>query len=443
MDERKDEDKPMRRRSILTVLLAGTACLLLAGCQTNDEVIPESTFRSLLKLVAADAADNNSFGMAVAVDGAYALVGAPGEDGNGTNSGAAYLFLQSQGGLDGWGQVMKFVASDAGDEDLFGISVAISGDYAVVGAVAEDGAGTSRGAAYVFYRNQGGADSWGQVKRLRASDAADDDGFGFAVALDGDTLIVGADGEDGSGTDEGAAYVFYKDQGGADNWGQVVKLTAGDPDDVNQFGYSVAVSGDAVLVGSPGDNGAGSDRGAAYVFSRDLGGADGWGQVKKLTASDTADDVWLGNSVALDGSLAVVGAAWDDGGGTNRGAAYLFGRDQGGAENWGEVKKLTASDANNSDIFGYAVALDGDYVVVGAGWSEGGGTERGQAYLFARNEGGTDNWGEVQRLRASDGANQDWFGFSVALDGIYLLVGADGEDGAGTERGAAYLFRKI
>jgi len=338
---------------------------------------------------------------------------------------------------------MKFVASDAGDEDLFGISVAISGDYAVVGAVAEDGAGTSRGAAYVFYRNQGGADSWGQVKRLRASDAADDDGFGFAVALDGDTLIVGADGEDGSGTDEGAAYVFYKDQGGADNWGQVVKLTAGDPDDVNQFGYSVAVSGDAVLVGSPGDNGAGSDRGAAYVFSRDLGGADGWGQVKKLTASDTADDVWLGNSVALDGSLAVVGAAWDDGGGTNRGAAYLFGRDQGGAENWGEVKKLTASDANNSDIFGYAVALDGDYVVVGAGWSEGGGTERGQAYLFARNEGGTDNWGEVQRLRASDGANQDWFGFSVALDGLYLLVGADGEDGAGTERGAAYLFRKI
>jgi hypothetical protein len=89
------------------------------------------------------------------------------------------------------------------------------------------------------------------------------------------------------------------------------------------------------------------------------------------------------------------------------------------------------------------VALDGDFVVVGAGWSEAGGTERGQAYLFARNEGGTDNWGEVQRLRASDGANQDLFGFSVALDGLYLLVGADGEDGAGTDRGAAYLFRKI
>ena len=100
----------MRIRSILTVLLAGAACLLLAGCQANDEVIPETTFRSLLKLVASDTADNTSFGMSVAVDGAYALVGAPGDDVNWTNSGAAYLFLQSQGGLDGWGQVKKLVA---------------------------------------------------------------------------------------------------------------------------------------------------------------------------------------------------------------------------------------------------------------------------------------------------------------------------------------------
>jgi len=141
--------------------------------------------------------------------------------------------------------------------------------------------------------------------------------------------------------------------------------------------------------------------------------------------------------------LAVVGAAWEDSGGTNRGAIYLFSRDQGGAENWGELKKLTASDARNGDLFGYDVALSGDTIVAGAGWNGGGGTERGQAYLFSRNEGGADNWGEIQRLRASDAANEDWFGFSVALDGPYALVGAAGEDGAGIERGAAYLFRKI
>ena len=433
----------MRMRSILTVLLAGTACLLLAGCQANDEVMPETTFRSLLKLVAGDTADNTSFGMSGDVDGDLAIVGAPGDDVNGTNSGAAYIFSRELGGLDGWGQVTKLVASDAAADDLFGVSVDISGDYAVVGAVAEDGAGTGRGAAYIFYRNQGGADSWGQVKKLTASAAADNDGFGFAIALEGDTLIVGADGEDGDGTDEGAAYIFYKDQGGADNWGPVVRLVAGDPDDVDQFGYSIDLSGDVAVIGSPGENGTGSNRGAAYIFSRDLGGADGWGQLKKLTASDTFDDVWFGTSVALDGALAVIGAGWDNGSGTDRGAAYLFGRDQGGADNWGQFKKLTASDAHDSDFFGYDVAVDGDYVVVGAGWSKGGGTQRGQVYVFVRSEGGTDNWGEAQILRASDGANEDWFGFSVAIDGLYLLSGASGEDGAGVSRGAAYMFRKI
>ena len=436
----------MRMRSILTVLLAGTACLLLAGCQANDEVIPENTFRSLLKLAAGDPADGDFFGMVAAVDGSYALVGSPGADVSATNQGAAYLFLQSQGGLDGWGEIKKLVAADAGDNDFFGVSVDISGDYAVAGADGDDGTGTDRGAAYIFYRNMGGADAWGQVKKLTASDAANSDGFGVSVALDGDTVIIGADGEDGAGTNEGAAYVFSRNQGGADNWGQVIKLVSGDPDDSDQFGNAVDIKGDIVLVGSPGKDGAGSNRGAAYLFRRDQGGLDAWGQVKKIVPGDPADDVLFGMALSIDGDLAVIGAAWDDGGGTNRGAAYLFGRDQGGAENWGEVKKLIASDAHNSDVFGYDVALDGSYVLVGAGWNGGGGTARGQAYLFARNEGGTDNWGEVQRLRASDGANEDWFGFSVALDGSYLLVGADGEDGAGAEgaeRGAAYMFRKI
>ncbi|MBE3131465.1 MAG: FG-GAP repeat protein [Acidobacteria bacterium] len=433
----------MRMRSILSVLLAGIACLLLAGCQANDAVIPETTFRSLLKLVASDTADNTSFGMSGDVDGDLAIVGAPGDDVNGNNSGAAYIFSHDLGGLDGWGQIKKLVASDAAADDLFGVSVDISGDYAVVGAVAEDGAGTGRGAAYIFYRNQGGADNWGQVKKLTASAAADNDGFGFAVALEGDTAIVGADGEDGGGTDEGAAYVFYKDQGGADNWGRVVRLVAGNTDDFNQFGYSIGLSGDVAVIGSPGESGAGSNRGAAYIFFRDMGGADGWGQLKKLTADDASDDVWLGTSVALDGALAVIGAGWDNGGGTERGAAYLFGRDQGGADNWGQFKKLTASDAHDSDLFGYDVAVDGDYVIVGASWSKGGGTERGQVYVFVRSEGGADNWGEAQILRAGDGENEDWFGFSVAIDGLYLLSGASAEDGAGLSRGAAYMFRRI
>ncbi|HMA54389.1 MAG TPA: hypothetical protein VKT17_07995, partial [Acidobacteriota bacterium] len=275
-----------------------------------------------------------------------------------------------------------------------------------------------------------------------ASDKADNDGFGFSVAIDGATLIAGSDGEDGAGTDRGAAYIFGKDQGGVGNWGQVAKIVSATPADGDRFGYAVALDGDLAVVGSPKEDGGGTDRGAAYAFARDFGGLEAWGLVKKLAPGDPKDNSWFGNSLAIEGSLAAVGAAWDDAGGTNRGAVYLFGRDVGGADLWGQIKKLAASDLHDGDFFGYSVNLNGANLVVGAGWAGGGGTERGQAYLFNKDEGGVDNWGEVQRLRASDGANADWFGWSIAMSGSYILVGAAGEDGAGSERGAAYVFKK-
>lgn len=426
-----------------TILFAGIACLLLAGCQAKDDTITETTFKSLLKLTSSAAADDDVFGYTLALDGNFAIVGAPGADGTGTDQGAAYLFLKSQGGLDGWGQVKTLLAEDAADSDFFGVSIDISGDYAVIGAYGENGSGTDQGAAYVFYRNQGGADNWGEIKKLVASDKADNDGFGCAVSIDGDTILVGADSEDGNGTDRGAAYIFTKDLGGPDNWGQVAKIISGDPHDVDQFGYSVSLQGDFALVGSPREDGLGTERGAAYLFSRDLGGTDAWGLVKKIVPGDPADDAWFATALAIDGSLAVIGSAWDDGGGTNRGAAYVFGRDEGGADNWGQIKKLTASDASDSAMFGYNVSLDGTNIVVGAAWAKGGGTARGQAYLYAKDEGGTDSWGEVQRMRASDAANGDLFGFATAMLGDYILVGAIDEDGAGSQRGAAYLFKKI
>lgn len=432
----------MNKPIALTLLFAGFACFLLAGCQTKEEPIPEGSFKSLLKLTASDAANSDSYGFTVALEGDYALVGAPGADGEGTDRGQAYLYLKSQGGTDGWGQVKTLVASDTADGDYFGVSVSLSGDYAVVGAVGENGTGTDQGAAYIFYRNQGGTDNWGQVRKISASDKGDDDGFGFSVSISGETILVGADGEDGAGTDRGAAYIFAKDLGGTDNWGQVAKLVSSVPGDGDRFGYAVCLDADSALVGSPEEDGTGTDRGAAYLFARDLGGTDAWGLVKRIVPSDSADNSSFGNALSLEGALAVVGAGWDDVGGTNRGAAYVFGRDVGGTDLWGQIKKLTASDLGDGEFFGYSVDIDGANIVVGASWAAGGGTERGQAYLFSKDEGGVDNWGQAQRFRASDGANGDWFGWSIAVSGSYILVGASGEDGAGTDRGAAYLFRK-
>ena len=433
--------RPYRTGALL--LTVALALGFLAACSADEEPPVETAFQSLKKLVAADAADYDNFGIAVAVGAEFAVVGSPGDDDEGSNAGAAYIFARTEGGTDGWGEVVKLVAADAAAGDLFGISVDISGDYAVVGAASEDGAGADRGAVYIFSRNQGGTDAWGQVARLRASGAADGDDFGISVAIDGDTLIVGAEGYAGATEKEGAAYIFGRDQGGANAWGQVVRLLSDDPGDTDQYGYSVDISGDIALVGAPGEDTVGGNRGAIRAYGRNYGGADTWGLVKKIAPTDPQDNSWFGTSVAVRGTRAVVGAPWHDGAGTDRGAVYVFGQNEGGADAWGQVAVLTASDTRDDDLLGLDIALYGSYVVASSPYSRGGGTQRGQVYVFGENEGGPGAWGEVQILRASDGSNDDQFGVSVDLFGGTILGGATGEDGSGTDRGAAYLFKEI
>ena len=162
-------------------------------------------------------------------------------------------------------EVKKITASDAQFNGSFGQSLAVSGDTAVVGGVRFEGSEVFHaGAAYVYQRAHGGADNWGEVKRLTASDAQAGDLFGENVAVSGDTAVVGANGNFFS--DPGAAYVYQRDQGGANNWGEVKKLTASDAQDFDEFGESVAVSGDTAVVGAFFEDAGGEDAGAAYVF---------------------------------------------------------------------------------------------------------------------------------------------------------------------------------
>ncbi len=284
-------------------------------------------------------------------------------------------------------EVKKLLASDAQAGDDFGYSVAVSGDTAVVGAWQEDAGGSNAGAAYVFQRNEGGQDNWGEVKKLAASDAQAFDQFGDSVALSGDTVVVGASQESAGGSNAGAAYVFQRDQGSQDNWGEVKKLTASDAEAQDGFGR-VAVSGDTAVVGAFGEDAEGSNAGASYVIERDEGSQDNWGEVRKLTASDAEADDLFGGSVAVSGDTAVMGATFES---TDRpgcrtcgfraGAAYVFERDEGSQDNWGEVTKLAASDAQARDNFG-TVAVSGDTAVVGAHGEGAGGFRAGAAYVF-------------------------------------------------------------
>ncbi|NNE68566.1 MAG: hypothetical protein HKN33_18520, partial [Pyrinomonadaceae bacterium] len=174
-------------------------------------------------------------------------------------------------------QTKKLTASDAALGDGFGWSVAISGDTAIVGAYANDDGGSDSGSAYIFERNQGGANNWGEVRKLTASDAAAGDNFGYSVAISVDTVIVGAFGNDDGGIDSGSAYIFEQNQGGANNWGEVRKLTASDGAAFDRFGWSVGISGDTAIVGAYGNDDGGNDSGSAYIFERNQGGANNWG----------------------------------------------------------------------------------------------------------------------------------------------------------------------
>jgi hypothetical protein len=413
-------------------------------------------------LRASDAQANDLFGWSVALDGDTLVVGAPNEDGGPgdplDSSGAAYLFERDQGGPGHWNQATVLRASDAQADDLFGRSVAFSGDTIVVGAPGEDGGAgdphQEAGAAYVFDRDQGGPGNWGQAVVLHASDGETEDWFGTSVAVSGDTVLVGAYGEDGGPGNPhpecGAAYIFEREHGGPDNWGQTAILRASDAQAEDFFGWSVAIDGDTAVVGAHGeDGGAGDprpDSGAAYVFERHQGGTGNWGQTKVLRASDAQVDGLFGSSVAIGGDVIVAGGPGDPI--TSSGAAYVFDRHQGGAGNWGQTKILRASDAQAGDYFGTQVAISGDTVVVGASREDGGAgdprTDSGAVYLFVRDEGSDDAWGQIAILRAYDAQGYDYFGASVATDGDTVVVGAPWENGGTgdphSNAGAAYAF---
>jgi hypothetical protein len=253
-----------------------------------------------------------------------------------------------------WTQQAKLTASDGVSNDYFGYSVAISGNTAVTGAVAKN---SLTGAAYVFVRS---GTAWSQQAKLTASDGAANDYFGDSVAVSGSTAVVGA--RQNSST--GAAYVFVPS---GTTWSQQAKLTASDAAPLDNFGVWVAVSGSTTVVGAFGKN---SNTGAAYVFVRS---GTTWSQQAELTAFDAAQSDNFGLSVALSGSIALVGAS---GKSSNKGAAYVFVRS---GTTWSQQSELTASDSVSNDYFGVSVALSGSNAVVGA---QGKNSFTGAAYVY-------------------------------------------------------------
>jgi hypothetical protein len=461
--------------------------------------------QAYLKASNTGAAD--MYGVAVAVDGDTVVVGASSEasaatgingvqsDNSARYAGAAYVLVRANGV---WSQQAYLKASNTDAYDSFGSSVAISGDTIVVGAYNEasaatgvngnqaDNSASGTGAAYVFTRSNG---AWSQQAYLKPHIAAVTGAyFGYSVAIDGDTVVVGASQDDvrafgvnspplgGYLGESGAAYVFAR-SGGV--WSQQAYLKASNADYDDYFGEHVAIDGDTVVVGAiaedsaaNGVNGdqasnAATDSGAAYVFARS-GGV--WSQQAYLKASNTGTFDAFGLDVAVSGDTVVVGAP-DEGSaasGVNgdqannsapdSGAAYVFTR-AGGA--WSQQAYLKASNTRAGASFGWGLALEGDTLAVSAlressaasgingDQSSTGAAESGAAYIFVRSGG---VWGQQTYLKASNTGAGDLFGHDVALSGDTLIIGAFAEDSAATGvngdqasnaadgAGAAYVF---
>jgi FG-GAP repeat protein len=363
----------------------------------------------------------------ISISGVYAIVGADGDDDNGSRAGAAYIF---QNICTSWNEQVKLKASDGAADDYFGYSVSISGDYAIVGAYGDDYSSyPERGAAYIFFRSGTG---WTEQVKLVPPDAGQNNRkFGYAVAIDGDYAIVGAPGDTTNGGNAGAAYIFKRN---GISWDNKDKLLADDGDTADWFGNSVSISGDYVVGGAYNEDPGGiSVAGSAYIFKRETG-LETWAQQAKLTASDGAISDRFGWSVSIYGDYAIAGAPYHAIGGDQTGAAYVFVRD---GVYWNEQDKLTASDKEDGDQFGRTVGMGDGYAVAGAYFGDNeNGDMAGAAYIF-EDDGG--NWSEMEKIVASDGQDGNYFGSAVAIDGGDVSVGAYlDEDFAGS----TYFFRR-
>ena len=374
------------------------------------------------KITADDAAEGDNFGRSVSISGDYTIVGSCQDDDDGEDSGSAYIFARNR---NEWTEQAKLTADDAAANDNFGLSVSISGDYAIVGAHGNDDDGENSGAVYIFVRD---GDEWTQQQKLTSDDAAEGDQFGISVSVFGDYAIVGAYCNDDDGVNSGSAYIFVHE---GEEWTQQQKLTADDAAESDYFGYSVSINGDYAIIGAYWDDDDGINSGSAYIFARE---GEEWTQQQKLTADDAAERDWFGNSVFINGDYAIIGAHLDDDDGINSGSAYIFVRD---GEEWTQQQKLTADDAAEEDYFGVSVSINGDYAIIGAYGNDDDGDYSGSAYIFVRDD---DEWTQQQKLTADDTAARDFFGNSVSINGDYAIVGAYLDDDDGAESGSAYVY---
>jgi len=352
-------------------------------------------------LLASDGQADDMFGSSMAISGNFSVIGTPQDDDVDNNAGAAYIYEKISGN---WTFSQKITANDGELADMFGTSVDIDGDYIVIGSYQAVGITGNTGAAYIYKKN---GSNWEFQQKIFADDGLSADNFGKSIAISGDYIVAGADNED-YGT--GAAYVFHLS---GETWTQVAKLEGEDV--MNEyFAHSLDIDNNYIVIGAWQNNAPLSNTGAAFVFYNNSGN---WEFQYKLVADDAqADDAYI-----VAGAFGVSGS---------QGAAYVFVRDN---TTWLQHAKLTASDGDGEDYFGKSVSISGNYVLVGSQRHDMVKSEEGAAYLYIRDG---LNWNESQ-FTASDASDTGVFGYCVTIEDDYAFISSV------QENGAVYVFAPV
>ncbi len=430
--------------SVIAVAIGVAAAWLMPGTQTAsasdrtslDEKRPDApqAYGVQQKLVDPTRESNARLGSSVVIGPDFALVGTHLDDVGANADQGSVLYYTRTGST--WTFQQRIVASDGTAGESFGEEIALSGNTLVVGLRSDTiGGNGSQGSVYVFTRS---GNVWTEQQKLTSADGAVGDQLGGEVAIDGDTLIAGAQNHAGTvGTDQGAAYVFTRS---GVTWTQQQKITVTDGYGDDHFGEHVGISGDTVVIGVP-DADIGPlptpnfDLGSAYVFVRS-GGV--WSQQQKILGPATEDG--FAETVAIEGeTIAFANTDYFDAGSPDfsQGAVYVFIRS---AAVWSQQQRLTASDRYFTDRFGNSIDIEGDKIVVGASLANIGAVlDQGAAYVFSRTAG---VWTEQKKLFAPDGETSDQFGHSVAISGQDVIAGAlfESSTGGTNSFGAAYIF---
>lgn len=373
----------------------------------------------------------NGFGSAVDIDGNTAAVAGSGFRFSNFPEGAVYVYVRESAT---WTLQQSLTARDDEPEaeDSFGWSVALNGNTLVVGAMGDSTGGLVAGAAYVYVRD---GQTWSLQQKLIANDAAPFSQFGISVDITEDTIVVGAYGDDDSGYGTGAAYIFHRD-GVA--WTQEQKLKASDEAPESSFGLSVSISGQTIAIGSPSQSSPEDPAsGAVYVF---VNNGDVWEEQQKIKANIASDSQQLGFCVAISGDTIVATApgevvgvpSHETVGVRSHGAAYIFERT---GTSWDHQKRFFERDVNRTGGFAVRAAIDGDTIIVGDPANDSAAVFGGATYVYVRNGNG---WTLQYTLTANDAHFLGLLGFFMAISGDTVILGAPSDLGGGA---GAYIFQ--